>query len=106
MTVKEYIIGKFSIFGITFSDADFADISLKVNLSDIFSDDNRIEVLRQLAVCVIPQLLLRPKSVSENGFTITSFDVNSLMKYYAWLCAETGLEDKLSSSITDITDTW
>jgi len=106
MTVQEYIIDKFKIFGIAFSDADFADISLKVDLNATYSGDNRLDVYRQIAVCVIPQLLLRPKSVNEHGFSIETFDLKALLQYYAWLCAETGLEDKLSSSIIDKTDTW
>jgi len=105
MTVKEYIVSKFGGFGITFSDADFADISTSVDLNDPFSEENRIVVFTQLAKFIIPQLLLRAKSVSENGFTI-SWDNDALMKYYAWLCELTGVENRLGSFIDDISDNW
>jgi len=106
MTVREYITGKFTPFGISLSDADYADVSLRVDLDAVFSEDNRKDVYRQLAECVIPQLLIRPKSVSENGFEIQNCDVNALMQYYTWLCAEADIENKIGSSITDRTDIW
>ena len=105
MTVREYITGKFKPFGIGFSDADFADISASVDINSPFTGDNRKEVYRQLAECVIPQLLLRPKSVDENGFAI-SWDIDALMKYYEWLCATAEIEPVLGSSIIDVTDIW
>ena len=105
MTVREYLTGKFGSFGIKFTDADFADISASVDLSATFTENNRLKVYKQLAEFVIPQLLLRPKTVSENGFTI-SYDNDALMKYYAWLCQMAGVENVFASSIVGRSDMW
>lgn len=107
MTVKEYITSKLSAFGVNVSDADLADIALTTDLNAEFSTDTRVAALTALAVNVLPQYLLRAKSVSENGFSI-SWDNDALLKYYAWLCNELGIEDTLNSvsKIIDKTNEW
>lgn len=107
MIIKEYIKSKFQQFGITLSDADLVDISLSVDLGEELSKENRNSVYLALVKTVIPQLLLRAKSVSENGFAI-SWDNNALLKYYSWLCNELGIEDTLSriSKISNGTNRW
>lgn len=106
MTIREYITSKFQTFGITLSDADMIDISMSVDVDEQITEANRLEALRAVATSVIPQLLLRAKSISENGFSI-SWDNDALLKYYAWLCAQLGIDDTLNSSVVrDITGRW
>lgn len=106
MTIKEYITSKFQIFGIKLSEADLVDISIVVNLDADAVGDNINEALKAMAIHVIPNLLLRAKSISENGFSIT-WDNDALLKYYAWLCKHLGIDDILNnSSVTDISNMW
>lgn len=107
MTVKDYITSKFQPFGINLSEADLIDISMTVSLDDEFTADNKNDVYKALAISVIPQLKLRPKSIGEQGFSI-SYDTDALLKYYAWLCNELGIEDALNdvSKISDASDIW
>lgn len=107
MTIKDYITSKFQTFGIELSEADLADISMTVSLTGEFTQENKNDVYLALVGSVIPQLLLRPKSISESGFSI-SYDNDALLKYYAWLCNELGIEDTLNdiSKISDASDIW
>ena len=107
MTVKDYITSKFQTFGIELSEADLIDISMAVSLDDELTADNKNDVYLAIVKNVIPQLLLRPKSISESGFSI-SYDNDALLKYYAWLCNELGIEDNLNevSRISDASDMW
>jgi len=107
MTIKDYITSKFQTFGINLSEADLADISMTVSLTDEFTQENKNYVYLALVGSVIPQLLLRPKSISESGFSI-SYDNDALKNYYAWLCNELGIEDTLNdiSKISDASDIW
>lgn len=95
MTVKAYITGKFQTFDIVLSEADLLDISMSVDVEEDFTKENRDTVFLALAKTVIPQLLLRAQSVSENGFSV-SYNADALLKYYAWLCGELGIEDNLN----------
>ena len=107
MTIKDYITSKLQTFGIKLSEADLEDISMTVSLTDEFTQENKNDVYLALVGSVIPQLLLRPKSISESGFSI-SYDNDALLKYYAWLCNELGIEDTLNeiSKISDASDIW
>ncbi len=107
MKIKDYITSKFQTFGIELSEADLADISMTVSLADEFTQDNKNDVYLALVGNVIPQLLLRPKSISESGFSI-SYDNDALKNYYEWLCNELGIEDTLNdiSKISDASDIW
>lgn len=107
MTIKEYITDKFQSFGITLSKADLFDVSMSVNMNDDMTSENRNRVYLALIKTVIPQWLLRAKTVSENGFSI-SWDSEALLKWYSWLCSELGIEDELNgtTSIEDGSDLW
>lgn len=106
MTIKDYITAKFQTFGIKLSEADLIDISMNVYLDCEASEDNINKALKAVAIHVIPGLLLRAKSISENGFSIT-WDNDALLKYYAWLCGHLGIDDILNkSSVTDISNMW
>ena len=107
MTIKDYITSKFQSFGIELSEADLVDISMAVSLTDEFTQDNKNNVYLAIVKNVIPQLLLRPKSISESGFSI-SYDNDALKNYYDWLCNELGIQDNLNdvSKISDASDIW
>ena len=92
MEIKEYIRQRFGAFGIQLSDADLLSISMeqgKVTQDNI----SRIEVA---IVRYIPNLLLRPNSISESGFSM-SWDKQGMKDFYSIKCKEYGLEDLLNS---------
>nr|CAJ1852410.1 hypothetical protein AUSP0033_00038 [uncultured phage] len=107
MTVGDYIKQKFQSFG-SLSKADLLDIVLNSGLEE---DDeistNNIDMISIAIAEYIPSLLLRPKAIDENGFSI-SWDFDSLKEYYAYLCRKYDLEDQLNgvSSIKDVSDIW
>jgi len=106
MTIKEYITSKFQTFGVNLSEADLVDISMIVNLDDEATGDAIGKALKAMAIHVIPNLLLRAKSISENGFSIT-WDNEALLKYYSWLCEHLGINDILNkSSVSDKSNMW
>jgi hypothetical protein len=97
MTLKDYISQRFGGFGVEISEADLLDISLA---SSIGEDDEVDEAsYRHVNIAVakfIPSLLLRATSVNESGFSM-SWDTQGIRDYYALLCKEYGLEDKLNN---------
>lgn len=95
MIIKDYITSKFQPYGVNISEADLADLELMgIDVSLEFSNENRNSVYLGLVRYIIPQLLLRAKSISESGFSV-SFDTKDILQYYAWLCKELGIEDEL-----------
>ena len=96
MTVKEYITSKFQSFGIQLSEADLFDVYTASGLSETteINGDN-INLVNLGIISFIPAFLLKPKSVSENGFSM-SWDENGVKDYYSFLCDKYGMEDKLS----------
>lgn len=93
--------------GIDLSDSDLADIALTVNLDDELAQQNQKDVYMAIATTLIPFLLLRPTSINEQGFSV-SYDKDSLLRYYAWLCDWLGIDDSLNEKVvlTDISDLW
>lgn len=100
MIIKDYIASKFQPFGVNLSEADLADIVLSgVDVGSELTMDNRKSVYLSIVKFIIPQLLLRAKSVSESGFSV-SFDTKDIFQYYAWLCKELGIKDELNQKPT------
>ena len=96
MIIKDYITSKFQPYGVNISEADLADLDLMgIDVSLEFSNENRNSVYLGLIRYIIPQLLLRAKSISESGFSV-SFDTKDILQYYAWLCKELGIKDELN----------
>jgi len=98
ITVGEYLTEKFGSLGHTVTSADILDISLLAGVSadDEYTGDNK--ELVGMAVCqFIPQLVARPQSVSESGFSV-SWDKDSLLRWYSLLCKRYGLTDELSDT--------
>jgi len=106
MTVSDYITQKIGSFGMHLSEADLLDMTLNsyVSLEDEVTKENMAEVNRAIAV-FIPSLLARPTSVNENGFSV-SWDKDGIKAYYSLLCKQLGIEDVLSSRISDATMYW
>mgnify|MGYP000850966558 CR=1 FL=1 len=100
MIIKNYITSKFQPFGVNLSEADLADIVLSgVDVDTELTNDNRKAVYLSIVKFVIPQLLLRAKSISESGFSV-SFDTKDILQYYTWLCKELGIKDELNQKPT------
>lgn len=106
MTVSDYITQKIGSFGMHLSEADLLDMTLNssISLDDEITKKNMIEVNKAIAV-FIPSLLARPTSVNESGFSV-SWDKDGIKAYYSLLCKQLGIEDVLSSRISDATMYW
>ena len=103
MIISDYIKKKFQSSGITLSEADLFDI-FPEGSEAVLTTENKDEV--EIAIAgFIPQLLLRPKSISENGISL-SWDVQSIKDYYSFLCKKYELDDSLISTISDASDRW
>lgn len=98
MTIRDYIVQKFSSYG-TLTDADVLDFSMKSGLSP---DDEMSKEIRQEVelgmIGLIPSLLLRPTSVTENGFS-TSWDEDGLRQYYLYLCNQNDVTPEAISGL-------
>jgi hypothetical protein len=95
MTIRDYISSKFAPLNLHLTDADWSDISKKVDPNEEDTDENIRKVYFVLATGVLPFYVNQAKSVSENGFSI-SFDGEGLMMFYAWLCKCLGIVDNLT----------
>lgn len=107
MTIRDFITSKFQSFGIQLSEADLAETGLTVDLDAELTKDNQKDVYTVLANVLIPFLLLRPSNINEQGFSV-SFDRESLLRFYAWLCDLLGIDDVLNkkSKMIDRSDLW
>jgi hypothetical protein len=97
MTVGEYIVQKFQSFGITLSEAELLDVSHYSGLNT--SDEASSEVYDRMSIAIAkitPSLLMRAKSVSENGFSMT-WDISGIKAYYSYLCKQYGLRDEINT---------
>ena len=84
MLVTDYIKKKFQSFGIQMSEADLFDVWTAENEDDEISSENKEDV--ELAIVgFIPQLLIRPTSISEGDYKV-DFNVQAMKDYYAFLC--------------------
>lgn len=98
MAIRDYIVQKFSSYG-TLTDADVLDFSMKSGLSP---DDEMSKEIRQEVelgmIGLIPSLLLRPTSVTENGFS-ASWDEDGLRQYYLYLCNQNDVTPEAISGL-------
>ena len=106
MKIADYITQKIGSFGIELSEADLVDITLNssISLESEIAQDNINEVNKAIAE-FIPSLLARPTSVNESGFSV-SWDKDGITVYYSLLCKQLGIEDVLSSRISDASMYW
>ena len=97
MTVNDYILQKFQIFGIQLSEADLLDMCLNAKVSG--EDEMNEDCYGLVSVAIakfIPSLLLRSTSISESGFSM-SWNIQGIKDYYSFLCKQYGLKDELSN---------
>jgi hypothetical protein len=93
MTKKNYISQRFSSVGLRLTEADLIDL----NITDIDADvnsENQNE-LYALFVSKIPQMLLRPASISEGGISITRANKTDIEAFYSSECNRLGLKNEL-----------
>ena len=84
------------------SEADLFDVWPGTDAE--LTEENKVEV--EIAIAgFIPQLLLRPKSISEGGYSV-SYDTQAIKDYYAFLCKKYGIENEIGSSISDASELW
>jgi hypothetical protein len=95
VTIRDYITSKLSPLRLQLSEADWSDISKKINPEAEDTDDNIKAAFTVLATRVLPFYVNQAKSVSENGFSI-SFDGDGVQNFYAWLCRDLGIADTLN----------
>lgn len=92
MEIKEYIRQRFSAFGTELSDADLLCITMEEG--EVTKDNiSKVEVAM---VRYIPNLFLRPNSISESGFSM-SWNKQAMKDFYSLKCKEYGLENELIS---------
>lgn len=83
MTVETYITQKFQSFGYTLSEADLLDACLNLERDAAVTTLNVNDVLLGIHK-IIPQILARPKTITEGGMSIT-WDKDGLLDYYEFL---------------------
>jgi hypothetical protein len=88
MTVGEYITHKLGQFGLTLTSDDITVAGYDPN-ADISTTDPK-----KVMVMLIPDLLVMPDITQ--GSTSVNYDRDAVLKYYAWLCKQTGEEDTLT----------
>lgn len=91
MTIGEFIQAKLASFNVELSDFEMEALLVDNNLT-LVSEYEPIAA-KQVLLGVIPELLLKP-DVSEGGFSM-KFDKTAIEKYYALLCQELGVKNKL-----------
>lgn len=98
MKAVQYIKDKIGAFGIPVSEADLIDVKLKAGITDEdkVTEDNNVAVAYGLSL-LIPQLLARPRSISEGGVSV-SWDTKGLRDYYSLLCKLYGFDDMLDDA--------
>lgn len=96
MTIREYITDKFLSFGIELSASDMIELCRSMDGDDQVEPNwNKV----QFNICkFIPSLLARPTSMSEGGMSM-AWDKGAIKEYYAFLCAELNLPNKLEPTI-------
>lgn len=107
MTNQEYIVAKLARFGVTFSANDLAAMAADgdISLAGEYTAANAVAVKTCLAG-IIPELLT-VTSVSEGGYSIAR-DKDALLAYYAMLCDELHIPNKLKAkpAIKDHSNKW
>lgn len=118
--IQTYITQKFASYGYELTQADIQELNLRLmpklrpgeweerkkeqgwnfGYSDLGEENLSPDRLRIVEIAMaefIPQLLLSPASVSENGFSVTR-NVQGLKDYHAFLCRKHGLKNLLDDN--------
>lgn len=114
MTIREYILQKFSAFG-SITEAELLDMSIAGNFNA--EDEYNVNVadaVGKASIHFIEERVFAPrmKTISESGFS-ASWDYSNIEKYYLMLCRRHGvstdktiLEQLGVNAIIDKTDIW
>ncbi len=109
MTVGEWIKGRLGLWGFQY----FQGIELDLLRDDLSSDDEMSDAAQEKIevrlLDLIPVLMAAPKSVSENGFSITRQDLSTLYKFLLRKWGDKyGITDAygILNTIEDVTDVW
>lgn len=105
MTIGEYIYKKIDQLNLGYP-KDLADeMMVMLNIDEGGAIDQRSVDL--FFYNVIPDVLMRPMSVSEGQYSI-SYDKDAIIAYYRMLANRLGLDDMLAfeNTIKDITARW
>lgn len=95
MLVADYIKSKLGKFGVTVDDNEIEALLLKNSLAtDTTYTVDSVDKTERALYAFIPELLV-VSSVSEGGYSI-SYDKEGILDYYALLCSNLGLENKLT----------
>lgn len=87
-TIGDYITNKLRQFELTVTADDITVAGFDPN-ADISTTDPK-----KVMVMLIPDLLVTPDRTQ--GSTSVKYDRSAILKYYSWLCAQTGQEDTLT----------
>ena len=94
MLIADYIKSKLGKFGVTIDDNELEALFLKNTIaSDATYIIDSVDKIERALYEYIPELLV-VASVSEGGYGI-SYDREGILDYYALLCHNLGLENKL-----------
>lgn len=88
MTNKDYLAQKFASLGLSFSEADLLDMGIN---ADNEADNDTYKAF----ISYIPQLVLRPQSVSEGGTSISRASKEDIISFYKNECKRLGIADVL-----------
>ncbi len=89
MKSNDYLKQKFASVGLTLTDADLLDLG--VNADDEVTNS---EGLYKKFIQFIPNILLRPVSVSEGGTSISRAKSEDIKAFYSKECKRLGLKDE------------
>ena len=115
MTVRDFLSVRLQRFG----DVEYwlSEYEMRIGADTGASLDDTMTpevepVVGRTLVGVLAELILAPKqkSVSESGFSV-SWDFDSLVRYYLWLCRKYGIAPEpeiteMTSVIRDASDKW
>ncbi|MFJ1411697.1 DUF6706 family protein [Capnocytophaga canimorsus] len=94
MTKKNYLKQRFASIGIQLTEADLLDMN--VQNPDDELQTNQQNDLYIAFVKFIPQILLRPTSISEGGTSISRANKDDITAFYSNECSRLGLKNELS----------
>lgn len=104
MTTSEFIQAKLASFNITLSDIEMEALLVDNGLTELSEYESK--AAKTALLNIIPELLLKP-DISEGGFSI-KWDKGAIEKYYALLCQELGVQNKLiqKPKVSNKSNSW
>lgn len=108
MTIQEYIETKFKFWSVEIP-TDILAVEIEAlggNPTENYSADKE-KLVQSFFYKIIPEILLRPVSVSQGSFSF-SYDREAIISYYRFLCKKMNLLNTLEAkpTIKDISNRW